>query len=200
MPRRKNRTGDGDKARVAAITYAAKRTNIPPAGLEAHGVVRGDAAGPLRVQPHLPPALRFSPDAATATGPRVSGATRQEDGHYVVEVEGMDVYDPAANEILPTDRERIAAWFVDTDYDGRTFCICQAFFPDKGQWKKLAKALGGAGLVDEGAFDALSGLRSVPFPRPSRLGPGERWRVAVKVIDPRGNEGLRVLTEGGAWA
>ena len=133
------------------------------------------------------------------SAPRVSGPTRQDDGDYVVEVEGMDVYDPVANTILPTDRERIAAWFVDTDYDGRTFCICQAFFPDRSQWRKLAKALGGAGIADEGAFDALSGLRSVPFPRPSRLGPDDPWRVAVKVIDPRGNEGLRVLTEGGAW-
>ena len=179
-----------------------------------------DAAAQDAVESAEHPKLRLhmaliNPDAAMAdllktrpgsqifnvfSAPRVSGPTRQDDGHYVVEVEGMDVYDPAANEILPTDKERIAAWFVDTDYDGRTFCICQAFFPDKGQWKKLAKALGGAGLVDEGAFDALSGLRSVPFPRPSRLGPGERWRVAVKVIDPRGNEGLRVLTEGGAWA
>ena len=133
------------------------------------------------------------------SAPRVSGPARQDDGDYVVEVEGMDVYDPVANTILPTDRERIAAWFVDTDYDGRTFCICQAFFPDKSQWRKLAKALGGAGVVDEGAFEALTGLRSVPFPRPSRLGPDDPWRVAVKVIDPRGNEGLRVLTEGGAW-
>ena len=112
----------------------------------------------------------------------------------------MDVYDPATNAILPTRGERIAAWFVDTDYDGRTFCICQAFFPDKSKWTKLAKALGGAGVVDEGAFEVLTGLRSVPFPRPSRLGPDEPWRVAVKVIDPRGVEGLRVLTEGGAWA
>ena len=133
------------------------------------------------------------------SAPRVSGPARQDDGDYVVEVEGMDVYDPVANTILPTDRERIAAWFVDTDYDGRTFCICQAFFPDRSQWRKLAKALGGAGIADEGAFDALTGLRSVPFPRPSRLGPDDPWRVAVKVIDPRGNEGLRVLTEGGAW-
>jgi len=28
---------------------------------------------------------------------------------------------------------------------------------------------------------------------PERLGKGETWRVAVKVIDPRGNEGMRVL-------
>ena len=50
----------------------------------------------------------------------------------------MDVYDPVSNTLFPTDKERIAAWFLDTDYDGRTFCICQAFFPDKKKWDKLA--------------------------------------------------------------
>lgn len=66
MPRRKNRTGDGDKAGVAAITYAAKRKNIPPAGLEAHGVVRETPKVRHEFNPHLPPELRFSPAAAAA--------------------------------------------------------------------------------------------------------------------------------------
>ena len=57
----------------------------------------------------------------------------------------------------------------DTDYDGRTFCICQAFFPDKSKWIKLARALCGKGVVDERAFDKLSGLTNLPFPRSSRL-------------------------------
>jgi adenine-specific DNA-methyltransferase len=127
------------------------------------------------------------------SAPRVKGPTPQKDGEFVVEVEGMDVYDPVSNTLFPTDKERIAAWFLDTDYDGRTFCICQAFFPDKSKWAKLAKALGDVGAVEEDAFDALSGLKSLPFPRPERLKKGEPWRVAVKVIDPRGNEGLRVL-------
>jgi len=128
------------------------------------------------------------------TAPRVKGPEKQKDGEYVVEVEGMDVYDPVSNTLFPTDKERIAAWFLDTDYDGRTFCICQAFFPDKSKWSKLAKALGDADVIDTDAFEALSGLKSLPFPRPVRIGKGESWRVAVKVIDPRGNEGLRVLT------
>lgn len=106
----------------------------------------------------------------------------------------MDVYDPVSNTLTPTDKDRIAAWFLDSDYDGRTFCVCQAFFPDKSKWDKLAKALGDRGVVDEEKFAALSGLRSLPFPRPERLKAGEQWRVAVKVIDPRGNEGLRVLS------
>ncbi len=130
------------------------------------------------------------------SAPRARLHAPQHDGDYVVEVEGMDVYDPVSNALFPTDKTRIAAWFLDTDYDGRTFCICQAFFPDKKKWDKLAKALGSQGTVDPGAFDALSGYRSLPFPRPARLAAGETWKVAIKVIDPRGNEGLRVLTEG----
>ena len=78
MPRRKNRTGDRDKAGVAAITYAAKRKNIPPAGLEAHGVVREKPKVRHEFNPHLPPALRFSPDAAAADRlPELLAAARQ---------------------------------------------------------------------------------------------------------------------------
>ena len=134
------------------------------------------------------------------SAPRVTGLTPRDDGEYVVEVEGMDIYDPVSNALYPSDKTRIAAWFLDTDYDGRTFCICQAFFPEKSKWDKLARALGNAGAIDPAAFDALSGFTSLPFPRPARLRADELWRVAVKVIDPRGNEGLRVLTEGGRWA
>jgi adenine-specific DNA-methyltransferase len=133
------------------------------------------------------------------SAPRVKPPVQRSDGEYVIEVEGMDVYDPVSNTLYPTDKERIAAWFLDTDYDGRTFCICQAFFPDKSKWSKLAKALGDAGVADEDAFEALSGLTSLPFPRPARLGKDEPWRVAVKVIDPRGNEGMRVIYMSGRY-
>ncbi|MFZ4702685.1 MAG: hypothetical protein ACOYMG_21795, partial [Candidatus Methylumidiphilus sp.] len=128
--------------------------------------------------------------------PRIKGPTPLADGEYTVEVEGMDVYDPVSNQLYPTDKDRIAAWFLDSDYDGRTFCICQAFFPDKSKWAKLAKALGEKGVIDEEKFAALSGLVSLPFHRPIDLQAGRVWRVAVKVIDPRGNEGLRVVEVG----
>jgi adenine-specific DNA-methyltransferase len=127
------------------------------------------------------------------SAPRIKGPEKQSDGMYTIEVEGMDVYDPVSNTLFPTDKERIAAWWLDSDYDGRTFCICQAFFPDKSKWDKLARALSDKGVIDEDAFNALSGLKSLPFSRPARLKKGEKWRVAAKVIDPRGNEGMRVV-------
>ncbi|HVE52924.1 MAG TPA: hypothetical protein VNB23_06035 [Ramlibacter sp.] len=128
------------------------------------------------------------------SAPRVKPPVALPDGQWQVEVEGMDVYDPVGGALHPTSRERIAAWFVDTDYDSRCFCICQAFFPDRKKWDKLARALGDKGLVDEGRFDDLTGFVALPFARPPALPRGKPWRVAVKVIDPRGNEGLRVLT------
>ncbi|MEW6488164.1 MAG: DNA methyltransferase [Thermodesulfobacteriota bacterium] len=105
-------------------------------------------------------------------------------GQFTIEMEGVDIYNPVENTILPTGASKVAAWFLDTDYDGRTFCITQAFFPDKTAWQRLARAL--KGVVDEGAFDALSGTTSLPFPA------GRHKRAAVKVIDPRGNEAMRV--------
>lgn len=42
------------------------------------------------------------------------------------------------------------------------------------------------GVADEAAFEALSGTVSLPF------APGPHRRVAVKVIDPRGNEVMAV--------
>lgn len=103
---------------------------------------------------------------------------------WQLHMEGVDIYDPVKNSIEATNAGKVAAWFVDTDYDGKVFCICQAFFPDKSAWEKLARALKGS--IEEGAFDKLSGTTSLPFK------PGERQTVAVKVIDPRGNEVMRV--------
>ena len=107
---------------------------------------------------------------------------KKENGSLVVELTGVDIYDPNRNEVSKSELDDVSAWFVDHDYDGRCFCACQVFLPaEKGKaFEKLQRAL--KGLVDEEAWQALSGFRSRPFK------PGERRTVAVKVIDVRGNE------------
>jgi len=107
------------------------------------------------------------------------------DGEWTVGMEGVDIYDPVTNTIQATKASKVAAWFLDSDYDGRTFCITQAFFPDSTAWNKLARAL--KSVVDPQRFAAFSGTKSLPFE------PGEHNRIAVKVIDPRGNEVMRVM-------
>lgn len=107
-------------------------------------------------------------------------------GEATVTLAGVDLYDPITGDTSHDDGANVAAWFLDHDYDGRSFCICQAFFPSgkaKNPWEKLQKALKGS--IDEEKFEALRGTTSIPFK------PGKR--IAVKVIDDRGNEVVKVV-------
>lgn len=99
------------------------------------------------------------------------------DCKWICELLGVDIYDPLTSEVRSTGASKVAAWFLDQDYDGRCFCITQAFFPDQKAWQKIAKALGSS--ADPEAFAAFEGTVSLPFPA------GKYRRVAVKVIDPR---------------
>jgi adenine-specific DNA-methyltransferase len=97
----------------------------------------------------------------------------------------VDIYDPVTDTVRSSGAEKMAAWFLDScDYDSRYFCVCQAFFPNRGAWEKFGRALGGA--LDEEAFVKLSGTVSLLIPA------GGHKRIAIKVIDPRGNEVLWV--------
>ncbi len=65
-------------------------------------------------------------------------------------------------------------------------------FDATGATDKLPRALNGKdGLIDTERFEALSGTTSLPFPA------GKNRCVAVKVIDPRGNEVMSVEKLGG---
>ncbi len=69
---------------------------------------------------------------------------------------------------------------------GTTFHICQAFFPgDDKAWEKLQRAL--KAQIDPEAFERMRGTVSFPFKA------SEHKRIAVKVIDFRGNEVVRVV-------
>ena len=113
-----------------------------------------------------------------------------DDGEVEVELLGVDIYSPLTGEIHSAGAAKVAAWFLDSDYDSRCFCVTQAFFPNQKAWDKIAKALGTT--ADTEAFDAYKGTVSIPF------APGKHRRIAVKVIDPRGNEVMAIRSlEGG---
>ena len=156
----------------------------------AQGAIQQHAEEGGQVRTHL---LLIRPDATmgsllkdgpgaqlfTAMGLPRTRLERLKNGEFRVHMEGVDVYNPVDHSLVPTGADKVAAWFLDRDYDGRAFCITQAFFPDRTAWEKLAKALKSA---DAERFKAFAGTASLPFT------PGQHKRCAVKVIDPRGNE------------
>ena len=111
-----------------------------------------------------------------------------KDGEYCVILRGVDVYDPNTGTVEHVSGEDVAAWFLDTDYNGMSFRICQAFFPPADAWKKLKKAL--KAHIDPEVFDRMRGVVSLPFK------PGEHGKIAVKVIDFRGNEVIKIVKLG----
>ena len=107
------------------------------------------------------------------------------EGEYVVEVRGVDVYDPTTGELRSSATDDVACWFVDTNYDGESFFVRHAYFTGAGDpYKKLKAAL--RADVDEDAWASLYSTRSRPFTAP------ETRCIAVKVINHYGDEVMKV--------
>jgi adenine-specific DNA-methyltransferase len=106
----------------------------------------------------------------------------------VLKLRGVDVYDASSGRAVSRGHEDIAAWFLDHDYDGQVFHVCQAFFPKSESWDDLAKALKGA--INEEILARLRGFESSPFQ------PGEHGRAAVRVIDDNGQTSEAVIDLG----
>ena len=109
---------------------------------------------------------------------------KDDSGKYQVELLGLDVFDPATMETEHQRGDDVPAWFLDTDYNGLCFHVCQAFFPRTSAWENLKKAL--KAEYAESVWDHLAGATSAPFAA------GTHGQIAVKVIDDRGNELLVV--------
>ncbi len=114
-----------------------------------------------------------------------------KDGDLVVEIKGVDVYDPTTGQIRSNSTDDIACWFIDTDYNGESFFVRQAYFTGADEpYEKLKKAL--RAEIDEGAWSSLYSTASRPFPAPKGNGkkPG---RIAIKVINHYGDEVMKVF-------
>jgi adenine-specific DNA-methyltransferase len=109
-------------------------------------------------------------------------------GQCQVEVNGFDYFDTVRGELVSGGKSRIAMWSLDTDYDGRSLFPHQVFFPMAGKgegWEKLKKDI--RAELDESRLDAYRGTVSLPFEA------GAHRRVAVKIVDDRGIESLKVM-------
>jgi adenine-specific DNA-methyltransferase len=111
---------------------------------------------------------------------------KQKDGTIIVEIKGVDVYDPTTGQIRSASTDDIACWFIDTDYNGESFFVRHAYFTGAEEpYDKLKRAL--RAEIDESAWAELYSTTSRPFPAP------ETGKIAVKVINHYGDEVLKVF-------
>jgi len=109
-------------------------------------------------------------------------------GRYRVIVGGFDYYNTKTGQIESGSAEKIAMWMLDPNYDGRSLFPREVFFPMAGEkegWSKLARNL--KAEIDEELIETYRGTESLPFEA------GEHKRAAVKIIDDRGIESLKIV-------
>ena len=112
----------------------------------------------------------------------------QDKPRYQVSVRGFDYYNIQSGNVESGDEKRIAIWMLDPDYDGRSLFPRQVFFPMAGNgdgWAELAKNL--KAEIDHELIKEYRGTVSLPFEA------GEHEQVAVKIVDDRGVESLKIL-------
>ncbi|MDB2530662.1 site-specific DNA-methyltransferase, partial [Paracoccaceae bacterium] len=103
-----------------------------------------------------------------------------------VELFGVDIFKPATGEIVASEPNDIACWFIDTDYNEESFFVRHAYFPGADiPYKQLKTTL--KGEIDEEAWESLKRTTSRSFKRP------KSGRIAVKVINHLGDEVMKVV-------
>lgn len=108
-----------------------------------------------------------------------------EDG-VVVNLHGVDVYDPTSGEVRSNDTSRIALWMIDTDYNEESFFVRHCYFTGGNDpYKRLKSAL--KADIDGDAWESLYKTVSRPFRKP------ESGKIAVKVINDYGDEVMKVF-------
>ena len=103
-----------------------------------------------------------------------------------VRINGVDVYHPNTGEVRSDGPDRIACWFVDTDYNEESFFVRHAYFLGANDPYKALKTTLKA-EIDLDAWSTLNSDTSRPFARPAS------GRIAVKVINHLGDEAMRVF-------
>ena len=115
-------------------------------------------------------------------------ATGDDEGKFRISVHGFDYYNTKTGNVESGGADQIAMWMLDPDYDGRSLFPRQVFFPMAGAkegWAKLARNL--RAEIDESLIEAYRGTVSLPFEH------GEHGRAAVKIVDDRGIESLKIV-------
>jgi len=104
-----------------------------------------------------------------------------------VVLRGLDIFLPHLMDTDHIDAENLPCWMLDTNHNGMAFYASQVFFPKTSAWDNLQKSL--KGQFEDSVWSHLAGTVSEPFAL------GDKKRIAVKVIDERGNELMATRSE-----
>ena len=110
-----------------------------------------------------------------------------ENGKFVVRVRGFDYFNVQNGKVESGGDRNVALWMLDPNYDGKIFSPTKMFFPMKDSnrgWDSLTRTL--KNEIDPQKIAQFSTLESCPFENST-------GSIAVKIIDSRGLESMRVL-------
>lgn len=108
------------------------------------------------------------------------------DNKIQVKLRGVDVFRPQTGEVVSSDPDEIACWFIDTDYNEESFFIRHAYFLGANDpYSALKTSL--KADINRDAWESLHSDISRPFEKP------ESGRIAVKVINHLGDEVLKIF-------
>ncbi|MBA3342643.1 MAG: site-specific DNA-methyltransferase, partial [Gemmatimonadaceae bacterium] len=124
------------------------------------------------------------------TARKAASRDKSDPDRYTVSLLGLDTFNPATMDAESVEASDVPAWFLDSDYNELSFHVSQAFFPRTGAWENLKRAL--RATHEESVWEHLNGTESAPFEATPDT------KIAVKVIDTRGNELMVVKTIGEA--
>ncbi len=108
------------------------------------------------------------------------------DNQICVQVLGVDVFRPSTGEVDSSGTDGIACWFIDSDYNGESFFVRQAYFLGQSDPYKALKTTLKA-EINEDAWETLNSDTSRAFDKP------QSGRIAVKVINHLGDEVMKVF-------
>lgn len=118
--------------------------------------------------------------------------TETDDGQLVVEIKGLDVFNPTTGQVRSEGPDDIMMWSLDTDYNAEAFFVRHVYFAGENgkptglnPYERLGKAL--KGEIDEDALATLFTTKSRPFPKPTS------GRIALKVVNYYGDEVLKAI-------
>lgn len=130
-------------------------------------------------------AITGSPEIAIT---RLSEAAEDNTPRWQVRLMGLDTFAPATMQAHHMNGNDVPMWMLDTHWNGMAFKADQVFFPRTSAWDNLRRVL--KSTHEDSVWEHLRGDTSAPFTADAGTD------IAVKVLDDRGNELLKIARLG----